>query len=201
MKKQLAGFLVCPATGEPLSVHATLEVDGEIVEGELASASGRRYQITGGVPRMLPTELIDQGQLETAGAFAVKWQRATDFGHEEKSRLFYIDWYLQRYKFKNIEALAHFLRSKSRILDAGTGNGGDTRLYADNSNALVFGVDISSAIDSAYEHLKAYPNVHLIQADLTRLPFPKHFFDFIACDQVLHHTRNTKDSFNALSSW
>jgi len=55
----------------------------------------------------------------------------------------------------------------------GPGNGRDTRLYAENCTGRVFGVDISVAIDSAYSHLKSYPNAHLIQADLTLLPFPR----------------------------
>jgi ubiquinone/menaquinone biosynthesis C-methylase UbiE len=121
-------------------------------------------------------------------------------GHEEKSRAVYHDWYLQRYHFGTKDALRDFLSSKRRILDAGTGVGRDTRLYADlaASGAEVFGVDLSRAIDSAYSHLKDYPNVHLVNADLTQLPFPRLFFDFIACDQVLHHTRNTAESFNRL---
>jgi ribosomal protein S18 len=57
---------------------------------------------------------------------------------------------IERYKFRDLETLAEFLSSKKRILDAGTGVGRDTRLYADNSPAEVFGVDFSLAIDSAY---------------------------------------------------
>ena len=200
MKRQLAEWMVCPATGEQLRLGVEQDLDGDIIEGELVSAGGPHYPITRGVPRMLAADLIDEGQKETERAFSSKWQRATDFGHEEKSRSFYVKWYLDRYKFGTIESLRDFLSSKTRILDAGTGNGRDTRLYADNSDAMVFGVDISLAIDSAYNHLKSYPNAHLIQADLTRLPFPDGFFDFIACDQVLHHTRNTEESFHKLVS-
>lgn len=195
MKRQLAEMMVCPATGEKLSLRVEAEDDSEVLEGELTSAGGRRYPITRGIPRMLPDDLVDHGQNETKEAFSAKWQRAPDFGHEEKSRSFYVNWYLERYEFGSLDSLRHFLGTKTRILDAGTGTGRDTRLYADLSTALVFGVDISESIHSAYGHLKHYPNVHLIQADLARLPFPKGFFDFIACDQVLHHTRNTAESF------
>lgn len=198
MKRELSELMICPATGEKLKLRIEREVDGEIIEGELISSSGRHYAITGGVPRMLTTELVDEGQQETGDTFSAKWQRAKDFGHEEKSRSFYVDWYLERYSLGTIQALREFLSSKTRILDAGTGNGRDSRLYAENSNAAVFGVDISLSIDSAYNHLRSVPNIHLIQADLTRLPFPKGFFDFIACDQVLHHTRDTEESFHRL---
>lgn len=200
MKRQLAEWMVCPATGERLTLRVDQELDAEIIEGELISGSGRRYPVTRGVPRMLATDLTDAGQQQTGEDFSAKWQRATDFGHEEKSRSFYVAWYLRRYQFGTVEKLAEFLSSKKRILDAGTGVGRDTRLYADNSKGIVFGVDFSLAIDSAYNHLRDYPNAHLIQADLTQLPFPEGFFDFIACDQVLHHTRNTEESFHKLVS-
>ena len=200
MKRELSELMICPATGERLTLVAGREADGDVVEGELLSGSGRRYPITSGVPRMLPAELIDEGQKETEEAFTAKWQRARNFGHEDRSRSFYINWYLERYKFGTIDALRDFLNGKTRILDAGTGNGRDTRLYAENCSGTVFGVDISGSIDSAYAHLKAHSNVHLIQADLTRLPFPDGFFDFIACDQVLHHTRDTEESFHKLVS-
>jgi SAM-dependent methyltransferase len=200
VKARLAEWLVCPVTREPLSLRVDRQLDGEVLEGELSSASGRRYPVTGGVPRMLPAEGVDAGQAETAQAFSAKWQRAPEFGHEEKSRTFYVDWYLERYHFADREALRDALRGATRILDAGTGNGRDTRLYAEHSSAEVVGVDISVAIDSAYRHLGAYPNVHLVQADLTQLPFPVASFDFVACDQVLHHTRDTEQSFKALAT-
>jgi SAM-dependent methyltransferase len=199
MKERLAGWLVCPATKETLILRVVERAGDEILEGELISAGGRRYAITGGVPRMLPEELIDAGQNETRAAFSSKWQRAPDFGHEAKSRDFYVNWYLERYEFGSVEMLRQFLAGKRRILDAGTGNGRDTRLYAENSHAEVFGVDISASINSAYAHLSHLPNAHLIQADLTQLPFQQGFFDFIACDQVLHHTRDTEESFHKLA--
>lgn len=198
MKRALADWLVCPLTGEPLSLRVDREVDGELLEGELESPSGRRYPITGGVPRMAADDLVEEGQRRTEEAFSAKWERAQDFGHEDKSRTFYVDWYLRRYKFDTPAGLREFLRTKRRILDAGTGVGRDTRLYAEHGGSLVFGVDISQSIDAAYGHLKHLPNVHLIQADLRHLPFAPGFFDFIACDQVLHHTRDTHESFRQL---
>src|SRR5262249_17331875 len=105
---------------------------------------------------------------------------------------------LKRYRFGTLESLRDFLSRKRRVLDAGTGVGRDTRLYADNSDAAVVGVDVSQGIDSAFDHLKSLRNAHLVQADLTRLPFPPEFFDFIACDQVLHHTPDAEESFRRL---
>jgi SAM-dependent methyltransferase len=200
VKRELARWLVCPVAGDPLTLDVRDERGGDVLEGELVSGGGRRYPVTRGVPRLLPPEPSDAGTEETTRAFSAKWRRAPDFGHEEKSRRFYVDWYLRRYRFGSLDGLAAFLKPKRHVLDAGTGTGRDTRLYADHCPGQVFGVDISDAIDSAHRHLHRYPNVHLLQADLTRLPFPPGFFDFIACDQVLHHTRDTGASFRRLAA-
>jgi SAM-dependent methyltransferase len=199
MKSSLADVLVCTETGAKLTLKVREAVGDEILEGELVSTNGRSYPIIGGVPRMAGEDLIDAGQKETRETFSSKWRRASDFGHEPKSRSFYVNWYLERYEFKDTEALGEFLRRKRRILDAGTGTGRDTRLYSELcSSGEVFGVDISKSIEFAYEHLKDQANVHLVQADITRLPFPAGFFDFIACDQVIHHTPNTEQTFYKL---
>src|SRR5207247_6093793 len=112
MKQQLAQWMICPVTGEKLTLRIDQQLDGEILEGELISTGGRRYPITRGVPRMLSADLVDAGQTQTQDAFSAKWQFATDFGHEEKSRSFYLNWYLERYKFGTIEALKNFLSGK-----------------------------------------------------------------------------------------
>jgi SAM-dependent methyltransferase len=71
-------------------------------------------------------------------------------------------------------------------------------MFATNSNANVFGIDISDGIYNAYRDLDHIANLHFIQADLTRLPFAPEFFDYISCDQVIHHTPDTHQSFQAL---
>ena len=76
--------------------------------------------------------------------------------------------------------------------------GRDTVLYAENTDGEVFGIDLSESIEFAYQHAGAMSNAHLIQADLRRLPFRPGFFDFIASDQVLHHTPDTEASFKNL---
>ena len=170
------------------------------MEGALVSATGRRYDIRGGVPRMVPEDAVDGGQQTTREAFSNKWVQLPEFGHEAASRDFYRQWYFDRYKFGTIEGLERFLEGKRRVLDAGTGLGRDSRMYAEHSSAEVFGVDISASIDIAYGHLREVPNLHLIQADLTQLPFEPGFFDLLACDQVLHHTKDTHESLTHLAT-
>lgn len=198
MKRELSRWVVCPVTGDNLSLHVVKESDGEIMEGDFVSSQGRHYPIREGIPRMVSSETLEEGQKKTQEAFSEKWRRSEGFGYEEKSRDFYVNWYLERYKFGTLEALGKFLSKKQRVLDAGTGLGRDSLLYSRLCKGKVFGVDISQSIDSTYQRLKDHSNLHLLQADLTHLPFPPAFFDFIACDQVLHHTRDTEESFHRL---
>lgn len=197
MKPSLIQHLRCPVTGLPLSLHSPQTADGEIVSGVL-EAEGREYPIVGGVPQLLVREKFAPGQSDTRESFSEKWKRAPEY--REKTRGHYVQWYLDRYGFRSEAGLEKFLSGFSTILDAGTGHGRDSELYARHSNATVFGIDLSDGIYNAYRDLGSIPNLHLAQADLTRLPFPKDFFDFVACDQVIHHTPNTRESFHALVS-
>jgi len=195
MKPTLVNDLRSPVTGAPLALKDEQSAGPEIVKGDLTTADGQRYAIIDGVPSMLP-DTYKPGQKETRESFSEKWKLAPNY--RTATQAHYVQWYLDRYGFKTTDKLKSFLSSKTKILDAGTGHGRDAELYATNSKATVYGVDISYGIHNAYRDLHTLPNLHLVQADLTRLPFPKEFFDFIACDQVLHHTPNTEESFKAL---
>jgi uncharacterized protein YbaR (Trm112 family) len=198
MKPSLTQHLCCPMSGDPLSLVDAKTAPGseEIVSGRLVTTSGREYAIQEGVPVLLDPSTFAPGQAETQESFSEKWKRAPNY--REDTRAHYERWYLERYGHGDMAGLERFLSDKRFILDAGTGHGRDSEMYARHSKAQVFGVDISHGIHVAYEGLHELPNLHLIQADLTRLPFAPGFFDFIACDQVIHHTPNTKAAFLAL---
>jgi SAM-dependent methyltransferase len=197
MKRSLIEFLRCPASGERLDLVDPVSADGaEIASGRLQAPSGRQYDIADGVPVMLLPETWPRGQSETRESFSEKWRRAPNY--REATRPHYVQWYLDRYGFGTTDGLREFLSSKRRILDAGTGHGRDTELFASHSTATVFGVDLSGGIYNAYRDLRDVGNVHLVQADLRNLPFEPQFFDFISCDQVIHHTPDTRESLARL---
>lgn len=198
MKVSLVDFLRCPVTREPLQLVSVLACgDGEEVQsGLLRTNAGREYRITGGVPIMLAPETWARGQAETRESFSEKWRLAPNY--REATRTHYVQWYLDRYGFQTLEGLQRFLSSKRRILDAGTGHGRDSELFSQNSRAMVFGIDLSDGIYNAYRDLGHRNDLHLIQADLGQLPFDEQFFDFISCDQVIHHTPDTHLSLSRL---
>ena len=197
VKRSLVDSLRCPATGEPLYLLEARSEDGtEIHSGCLRTKAGREYRIVGGVPIMLLPETWALGQAETRESFSEKWRLAPNY--REATRAHYVQWYLDRYGFETLEGLRSFLSCKHRILDAGTGHGRDVELFAQHSRATVFGIDISEGIYNAYRDLGHLNQLHLVQADLGNLPFDEQFFDFISCDQVIHHTPDTRQSLSRL---
>jgi SAM-dependent methyltransferase len=62
----------------------------------------------------------------------------------------------------------------------------------------MIGFDLSMAVEAAYQNIGFRPNVHIIQADVMRPPFPEETFDIIFSIGVLHHTPDPKKSFSCL---
>lgn len=197
MKKSLVELLRDPVSGGPLSLLRSAPEGSDVVDsGALVSSSGVEYPIIDGVPVLVRQDQFSEGQKETVESFSWKWTKAKNY--RDTTNAHYTQWYLDRYGFGNEAALATFLAGKKTILDAGTAHGRDAEMYSRNSSATIFGIDISQGIRNAYRDLKGVPNLHLAQADLTRLPFAEGFFDFIGCDQVIHHTPDTHESLKHL---
>ena len=189
----LLGMLVDPGTGEPL------QLGGEQTP-VLLSASGARYPVRDGIPRFVDDGAQDAEQDETADAFSRKWAEVSTYGHDDVSRRIQHEWYIERYGWKSEKALADFLARQEAILDAGCGVGRDVAWYLRHSRGAVVGVDISTAIDHARRNVPDTDRLLLVQGDIARLPFPAESFDFIACDQVLHHTVNPRETLRHLVS-
>jgi SAM-dependent methyltransferase len=83
------------------------------------------------------------------------------------------------------------------VLDAGCG-GGRYSFVAGSAGADVISVDISSAVNKAAQLCASLPNVHVLQANLMKLPLPEQSFDRIFSIGVLHHTPDTRAAFDAL---
>src|SRR5262249_16932692 len=59
----------------------------------------------------------------------------------------------------------------------------------------VVGIDLSLAVDAAYQNLGHNERIHLVQADIFALPFRAGTFDLAYSIGVLHHTRDTAEAF------
>ncbi|MCI0664265.1 MAG: class I SAM-dependent methyltransferase, partial [Acidobacteria bacterium] len=89
-----------------------------------------------------------------------------------------------------------FMRGKV-VLEGGCGKGRHTRLIGEWGARAVIGVDLSEAVEAAYRNTKDLPDVHIIQADIYRLPLIKSF-DYAFSVGVLHHLPDPRAGFASL---
>jgi SAM-dependent methyltransferase len=133
---------------------------------------------------------------QTRRSFREKWAKNSDAGFRntltEGSVL--QNWILSRNGFANLTELAAFLKPKKRILDAGCGNGRVTALMASSYDGPVVGIDLNAAPVAA-ANLSDLTNVTIHEKDLLGDLTDLGEFDFIYCQEVLHHTADPRGSF------
>ncbi len=108
-------------------------------------------------------------------------------------------WIVERNGFAGPSDFANHLSGKERILDAGCGNGRVTallRMLAPEP-AEVVGIDLVAA-DVARANFKDVPRTHFETRDLLGDLNGLGQFDFIYCQEVLHHTANPEQGFRNL---
>ena len=115
--------------------------------------------------------------------------------HYEKDLIFLIG-LLQEMGFLVPEDFSKYLSSKRHILDAGCGNGRVTALLHSYSpcEANLVGIDLTAA-EVAAENLNHLDRVSVSQKDLLDDLSDLGTFDFIYCQEVLHHTTDPKKHF------
>lgn len=140
---------------------------------------------------------------QTNVSFKNKWNKNSQLAFEETLRegsdIF--NWILTRNGWNTVETFRDFLNTKKRILDAGCGNGRVTALlrsYSSPGHTSIVGIDLISA-DVAQKNLAGFDNVTFfnnrdILGDMSDLGF----FDFIYCQEVLHHTESPARAFENL---
>jgi ubiquinone/menaquinone biosynthesis C-methylase UbiE len=140
-------------------------------------------------------------QSQTSRVFAEKW-KAIDYKSEDFARAFRRQrkWYLELYGFESERALAGFLRSSPAILDAGTGTGAKASWFASLApDSLVIAAEISDSIYEAASQYRTVENLRFVKCDISELSFiPDDSFDYVSCDQVIHHTAAPETTFQEL---
>ncbi|MGH9353514.1 MAG: methyltransferase domain-containing protein [Terriglobia bacterium] len=182
MRQRLLQLLACPDCRASLRLEADECHDGEILAGNLICAGcGKAFAVRGGIPRFVPGDAY-------ASTFSFEWKKWTRTQFDTASRR------LSEATFvvstgKLLETLAGRV-----VFDAGCGSGRFMDVVA-RVGAEVVGVDMSFAIEAAYQNLSALRQCHFVQADLMHLPFKPQSFDFVYSIGVLPFTPNTKAAF------
>jgi uncharacterized protein YbaR (Trm112 family) len=183
MKRELASLLCCPDCRTDLVLVDETPEHAEIEAGALGCRTcGALYPILRGVPRFVTSDAY-------AGSFSYEWNRwntvqidSANGGHESE------DTFREKTGFT-----AEELRGKL-VLDVGCGAGRFLDVVS-RWGGTAIGVDLSFAVDAAHRTLGSRPNVHVIQADVNRLPFRPQTFEAIFSLGVLHHSRDTREAF------
>lgn len=192
MKLRLLELLVCPACRgpNPLQLEEALWRNGEIEAGYLrCSGCAASHPVRNFIPRFVASD-------EYADSFGFEWNRFREVQidvlrqTDESERTF----------AEKTGLAAGDLQGKL-VLDAGAGAGRFSEVASRWGAADVIAVDLSSAVDACYQNIGKRPNVHIIQADLFKLPLRPMSLDIVYSIGVLHHTPDTKRAFQSVSRY
>jgi SAM-dependent methyltransferase len=186
MRIELLDLLRCPHSGQRLRLEAGEERDGEIYSGWLISEDERhRYPIRAFIPRFVAGSSY-------ADSFGFQWSkfRRTQLdsysGHPISADRF---WKATRWRAEEL--------CDSLVLDVGCGAGRFAEV-ALSAGATVIAVDYSNAVEACYQNLRHFQSLHVLQADIYRLPLERERFQFVYSLGVLQHTPDVARAFAAL---
>jgi SAM-dependent methyltransferase len=176
MKRRLLDILCCPACRADLALEDAEEKFGEVREGTLAcTRCDARYPVVRYVPRFVTSD-------QYTGSFSLQRHYVRKhFKHyvSDKSG----DARLGPYTGFDPRELR-----RGVTLEVGCGYGRFVNVVSQRGGEVV-GVDLSTnSIDLAFDFVGRRPRVHLVQADVFRLPFKEGAFARAFSIGVLHHT-------------
>ena len=186
MKLKLLDFLCCPECKESLLLKNEVYEKNEIKSGVLVCKNAHEYKIINFIPRFVDADTYSM-------SFSYEWTRFSKThldskrGKEQAEKQFqgYIGFPLDQIKGKF-------------VLDAGCGMGRYAEV-ARKYGCSVVGLDLSYAVDAAFENIGFQNNVHIVQGDIMNPPFKNEIFDFIYSFGVLHHTPDAEKAFKSLT--
>ena len=88
--------------------------------------------------------------------------------------------------------------SGATVLEVGSGAGRFTQIILDYTEAELYSVDYSNAVEANYKNNGPNERLHLFQASVYEMPFDKSQFDKVVCLGVLQHTPNVEKTVKTL---
>ncbi|MCL5036298.1 MAG: methyltransferase domain-containing protein [Chloroflexi bacterium] len=187
MKHRLMDFIHCPDCKEDFVLNVDEQQGEEIISGTIECPGCKaRYFIIKGILRFLK-DINSEEDLRAvyADSFGQQWTTYNWLRDEDEK------------EFSTITDLSKEDLSQKVILDIGCGGGRFSRIVSRYCREFV-GFDYSIAVEKAYELCKDVPSAHFLQCDVNYHPLKPCMFDFAYSHGVIHHTSNTKKSFDNL---
>lgn len=88
--------------------------------------------------------------------------------------------------------------TNKNVLEVGSGAGRFTQVILDYTNANLYSVDYSNAVEANYKNNGHHDRLFLYQASIYELPFAANQFDKVICIGVLQHTPDFEKSIASL---
>ncbi|MCE5336686.1 MAG: methyltransferase domain-containing protein [Desulfobacteraceae bacterium] len=190
----------------------------EILSGVLKCACGMWYPVIRGVPRLLPKELESSSMFYYPGFFekyegvlpALQREQKAEVekglevkGKEDTIYRFTYEWNeFKDYDDDNfsigIGPIGDDFFQGKRVLDAGCGAGRHSRAARRHGAREVYAMDLSNAVDAAFENTVSDGSINVVQGDIFHPPFKRGAFDLIYSLWALPHTHNPPQGFHAL---
>ncbi len=174
MRERLLDYLLCPRCSGELTIKKADQIKDEIREGTLLCHGCQAiYPIINYIPRFLSKAQLGHFQ-QTWRNFGFSWRRFARIYSDPRD---FLDW---------IKPVSSDFFQGKLVVDAGCGPGLHALFAAQFGAKEVIAFDLSPAIEVAFNNVRRWPQVHVLQADIYHLPL-KAMFDYVYCIGVLQH--------------
>ena len=193
MRKNHIKYLRCPKTLSELKLENPIFKDDEIESGLLVSGSGEKYSIIDFIPDF---SFEKEHSTEISNLYDELWRQ-----HDLPSYEDTLDDIKMKFQksARLSESLETFFKGKT-VLDMGCGMGRFSYMTAKLGAELLISVDYSrNALRLARQQTGNPENICFIRANVMSLPL-KPIFDYTFSMGVLHHTPDTRVSFDKMVS-
>jgi SAM-dependent methyltransferase len=193
MRESVLEYLCCPSCQGDLAMAVDERAGVHVMRGALACVKcGARARIVEGVPDFVTDPDVRRDELveQTTNGFAVNWKRYSNVIMAQPA--------LNDELFRGwIAPLQPESFGGRVVLDAGCGMGRWLAAAAPHGATPLIGFDYSEIAHAAFANTRHLKSVHVVRADIFRLPF-KPVFDICYSLGVIHHTPNPEGAFAAL---
>lgn len=208
LSDQLMGLLACPDCGQGVEQRSYDQLKCE--------ACARIYPVRDGIPRLLPSDLVNLGRpTSTAAHFEMEFNLQERVVDPSSTLLHYLllsrtgldpalkhrDDIPEYPEALNTEAYNPNLTALSglSVLDGGCGGGRFLPIAAEAAEHVV-GLELGDHVEVAAARVKHLGNVDVVQGSVLAPPFKSEGFDLCYSLGVVHHTPDPRGAARGLGS-